>query len=97
MITPSPQEEFLLKVLREAKPYESVLITKDKDGKPDRYMVQRTEVLEGDLGTLAVLLQDVKPYERIELAKDKEGSSGRCVLHRSQKIMVSEIRIEEIK
>lgn len=52
----SPQEEYLLKVLREAKPYESVQITKDKDGKPDRYLIQR-----------------------------------------SQKIMVSEIRIEEIK
>lgn len=39
----SEQEQFLINVLREAKPFERVEITKDPSGKPDRYLVHRSQ------------------------------------------------------
>jgi hypothetical protein len=39
----SASENYLIKLLRELKPYERIEITKDKDGKPDRYIVQREQ------------------------------------------------------
>lgn len=43
------------------------------------------------------LLRSLNPYERIEVTKDKEGKPDRFLIFRSQKIMVSEIEIREIK
>ena len=40
---PTPQEEYLIKLLRELKPYESIEITKDKEGKPSRFLVKRSQ------------------------------------------------------
>lgn len=39
----SPQEEYLINTLRSLKPFESVSITADKDGKPNRYLVKRSQ------------------------------------------------------
>lgn len=43
MITLTPSEQFILRALRDMKPYERIEITKDKDGKPDRYLVHREQ------------------------------------------------------
>jgi hypothetical protein len=45
---------------------------------------------------LLKLLRSLKPYERIEIVADKEGKPNRFLIIRSQKIMVSEIKIEAI-
>jgi len=52
----SKEEAYIIDILREAKPYEQITITKDKQGLPDTYLVMR-----------------------------------------SQKIMISQIKIEEVK
>lgn len=41
----SPQEEYLLNTLRDPVPYEMVIITKDKDGKPGRFHVVKTQTI----------------------------------------------------
>lgn len=41
--TISPQEEYIIRILRDAKPFEQVTITKDKLGKPDTYLVMRSQ------------------------------------------------------
>lgn len=43
MIKLSPQEEYIIKILREAKPFEQITITKDKAGVPDSYLVLRSQ------------------------------------------------------
>lgn len=43
MIVLTPQEEYIIKILREAKPYEQITITKDKCGLPDTYLVLRSQ------------------------------------------------------
>lgn len=52
----SPQEQYIINLLRELKPFEQISIVKDKEGKPDTFLIQR-----------------------------------------SQKIMVSQIKIQEVK
>ena len=42
------------------------------------------------------LLRSLKPYERVEITADKEGKPNRFLVIRSQKIIVSEIKIEAI-
>jgi hypothetical protein len=39
----SKQEEYIIKMLREARPYEQVTITKDKSGQPDTYLIIRSQ------------------------------------------------------
>ncbi len=39
----SPQEEYLIKLIREAKPYEVIEIHKDKDGRADSYLIKRSQ------------------------------------------------------
>jgi hypothetical protein len=36
-------EKKIIEILRQALPYERIEITKDKDGKPDSYMVHRSQ------------------------------------------------------
>ena len=36
-------EDKLIEILRELKPYEKVEISKDKDGKPDYYLIKREQ------------------------------------------------------
>jgi hypothetical protein len=43
MITPTPNEEYIIQILREAKPFEQVIITKDKAGRCDSYLVVRSQ------------------------------------------------------
>lgn len=45
-MTLTPQEEYLIKMLREAVPYERIEIVKDRGGKPNSYMVYRSQKLE---------------------------------------------------
>lgn len=37
------QEMTIIDFLREARPYESILITKDQMGRPDTYLITRTQ------------------------------------------------------
>ena len=39
-------EQQIIEILREAKPFEVVEITKDKLGKPDYYLVKRTQKIQ---------------------------------------------------
>ena len=39
----SPQEEYIVNVLRELKPFEVITIHKDKQGVPDSYLLQRSQ------------------------------------------------------
>ena len=39
----SKQEEYIINMLREAKPYEQVTITKDKNGLPETYLILRSQ------------------------------------------------------
>jgi hypothetical protein len=51
----SKQEEYLISLLRELKPYEAVTINKDKDGKPNTYLVQRSQkIMVSELSINAV-------------------------------------------
>lgn len=43
LIDISKQEEYVINMLREAKPYEQITITKDKNGLPDTYLVLRSQ------------------------------------------------------
>lgn len=43
------------------------------------------------------MLREAKPYEQITITKDKEGKMNTFLILRSQKIMVSEIMIQEVK
>lgn len=43
MIELTSQEEYIIKILREAKPFEQITITKDKGGLPDTYLVLRSQ------------------------------------------------------
>ena len=43
MIEISPQEEYIIKIMRDLRPYESIVINKDKQGKADTYLVQRSQ------------------------------------------------------
>jgi hypothetical protein len=43
MITPTIQEEYIIKLLREAKPFEQITVTKDKNGVPDSFLVLRSQ------------------------------------------------------
>lgn len=36
-------EKKIVEILREAKPFERLEITKDKDGRPDTYFIHRTQ------------------------------------------------------
>ena len=36
-------EKKIIDFLREAKPYEQITVIKDKDGKPDSYIIQRSQ------------------------------------------------------
>lgn len=38
-------EKQIIQILRDAKPYEKIEITKDKDGKPDTYLMHRSQKL----------------------------------------------------
>lgn len=42
------------------------------------------------------ILKSLKPYERLEVTADKDGKPNRFLIHRSQKIMVSEIKITAV-
>lgn len=39
----SPVEEKIIEILRELKPFERIIIIKDQNGKPDHYLVERTQ------------------------------------------------------
>ena len=39
----SENEKKLLEILRELKPYETITISKDKEGKPDYYIIKREQ------------------------------------------------------
>ena len=43
------------------------------------------------------LLDSLQPYETITITADKEGKPDRFLVQRSQKIMVSEIKIEPVR
>lgn len=43
MMNLTRNEQELLLILRELKPYERIEIVKDKEGRPDTYLVTRTE------------------------------------------------------
>ena len=43
MITPTINEENILLFLREAKPFEKIIIQKDAQGRPDNYIVIREQ------------------------------------------------------
>lgn len=43
------------------------------------------------------ILREAKPYEQITITKDKNGQINTFLILRSQKIMVSEISINEVK
>lgn len=58
-MTISSQEEYLINLLREFKPFESILITKSQDGKPNRFLVKRSQqimVNEMEIKPIAVKL-----------------------------------------
>lgn len=42
MIDVSPGEEQVIKILKSLKPFESIIIRADRDGKPDTYFMERT-------------------------------------------------------
>lgn len=46
---------------------------------------------------LLKLAHEAKPYEVIEIHKDKEGKPNTYLIKRSQKVMVSEILITEVR
>lgn len=39
----SKAEQEIIDILREAKPYEKVVVVKDSQGRPDHYFVERTQ------------------------------------------------------
>lgn len=39
------QERYLIRVLREMKPYQSLVIEADKEGKPGRYLLRKSEAI----------------------------------------------------
>jgi hypothetical protein len=39
----SPQEEYIVKLLRSLSPYEKIVITADKDGIINRFLIQREQ------------------------------------------------------
>lgn len=41
----TPNEEKLLEIIRQLKPYEKVEIRKDKDGKVDKYILSREQTV----------------------------------------------------
>jgi hypothetical protein len=43
METLTSNEKQIIEFLRQAKPYEKIEITKDKDGKPDYYIIKREQ------------------------------------------------------
>jgi len=43
------------------------------------------------------ILREAKPYEQITITKDKSGQINTFLILRSQKIMVSELSINEVK
>jgi hypothetical protein len=43
MIDLSPQEEYVVNMMRQARPYEIIEIHKDKSGRPDTYLVKRSQ------------------------------------------------------
>jgi len=54
-MTLSPQEEYLIGLLRELKPYEEIIVTKDKDGHPDRFLVKLSQkIMCSEIGINAV-------------------------------------------
>jgi len=42
-MTISPQEEYIIKLLRSLSPYEEVRIVADKEGKPNRFLIIRSQ------------------------------------------------------
>lgn len=50
MLKLKPQEEYLVKLLRDLKPFEQIKITADKMGKPYSFLVVREQkILVGDI------------------------------------------------
>jgi len=43
MIDLSPQEEYIIKILRERRPHERIEIIKDQSGKPNTYLIHRSQ------------------------------------------------------
>ena len=39
----SPQEEYIIKLLRSLAPYEKIVIVADKDGVANRFLIQREQ------------------------------------------------------
>jgi hypothetical protein len=46
------QEQYILAIIRETKPFEVIQITKDQLGRPDHYLVTRTQKLVVGKSTL---------------------------------------------
>jgi hypothetical protein len=42
-MTISPQEEYIIKLLRSLSPYEKIVILGDKEGRPNRFLIQREQ------------------------------------------------------
>ena len=41
----SPQEEYIIKTIRQLKPYEALVIEADKDGKPNRFILRTSQTI----------------------------------------------------
>jgi len=55
MITLTKDEEYIVSMLREMKPYEVITITADKDGKSHKFFIKRSyQVMVDELRTEAV-------------------------------------------
>jgi hypothetical protein len=42
-MTISTQEEYIVKLLRSLSPYEKIIILGDKDGRPNKFLIQREQ------------------------------------------------------
>jgi len=43
MIELSPQEEYIVRIMRELRPFEVVEIVKDQQGRPNSYLIKRSQ------------------------------------------------------
>lgn len=55
MITLSPEEEYIVSMIRDMKPFEVITITADKDGKSHKFFIKRSyQVMVDELRIEAV-------------------------------------------